>query len=315
MSESLVLPFFTEDGNCFSYLEQYPYIDLGELEAGSPIRERILLSEGIHIIKPKIEVPYSAVSDKLVVLEPHPDDMALSASGYVMRALARGGQCQVIDLFSRTSINRFPWRDKVHLDEEALEQLRLQESHLAVEEFLGQQFSTMQLPLASKRGYKDIFSRSHDDDELVASIGKALVKSIADSGANKILSPLAVQGHIDHLVTFDVGMYIKRVLGNEVDLILYEDYPYSRNKTAYTERLGEVRADSELDPEYVEVDDYLDAMADMAIIYRSQFDDLNRDQMHAIMREDFRATALERQSSLSSAQSECAQRYWLVYEN
>jgi hypothetical protein len=70
-----------------------------------------------------------------------------------------------------------------------------------------------------------------------------------------------------------------------------------------------------LSEEYISVDDYLGSMADMAIIYRSQFDDINRDQMYAIMRGDFRATALETRAEEATMHAECAQRYWRVHED
>ncbi len=311
MSELLQLPYFSQDGSIVRYLGQYEYASLDGLDLHSPSGERFLLSEGIAVRRPDLPRA-SNPDDSVIVLEPHCDDLALSASGYVMDAVAQGKECQSINLFSRTAIDRFPWGDKVTLSEDKFEILRLQESRLAIEDFLGQHFSSLQLPLASKRGYAEIFADNHRDEELVQEVGEMIAAVVLQTGAHKLLSPLAVQGHIDHLVTFDVGMFVKKALGDRVELILYEDYPYSRNKTAYAARLKRVKDQYNLQAEYIAVDAHLNAMSDMAIIYRSQFDDLNRDQMHAIMREDVRAVALEAKAGGIAVGAECVQRYWRV---
>ena len=186
---------------------------------------------------------------------------------------------------------------------------------MAVEGFLAQEFVSMELPLASKRGYEEIFAETHHDYELARQIGDFVTNISVEFGADTILSPLAVQGHVDHLVTYDAGILTKQALGNRVELIFYEDYPYSRNKSAYHRRLNRVMGSSALSSEYVAIDDYLDSMADMAIIYRSQFDDVNRDQMLAIMREDFRAVAMEAKAEGSDTGAECVQRYWRLNES
>lgn len=311
MSEVMALPYFEIEERKISYLKQFPYLDLDGLTVDSPAGERFLLAEGIFVKKPCF--PNLVVnSRKILALEPHPDDVALSSSGYLMRSIEAGDGCHVMNLFSKTAIERFPWNDKVDITKDQLEALRLQESHIAITDFLGQHFTSLRLPLASMRGYSEIFADKHNDQDLVKHIGNNAVKTIAELDVNVVLSPLAVQGHIDHLVTFDVGMYIKDVMGSDVDLVLYEDYPYVRNKDAYDKRLQVVKSNYSLDEEYVPVDPYLAFMADMAIIYRSQFDDINRDQMHALMREDFRATALEANARGFSLEAECAQRYWKV---
>lgn len=315
MSEVLQLPYFVQGEHDIKYLGQYSYLETDGLDLASQVGQRILLAEGICVKRPDLPTATEPESHRLVVLEPHPDDLALSASGYVMNSIAAGGICRAINLFSRTATDRFPWQGKVTISEDDFESLRLQESSLAVEEFLGQQFTSLRLPLASKRGYQEIFSESHNDHELVRRVSDTLASAIVEFNADTILCPLAVQGHIDHLVTFDVGVSVKRLLGDQVELILYEDYPYTRNKNAYNRRLQKVTDRLRLTQEYVAVDNHLNSMANMAIIYRSQFDDINRDQMHAIMREDLRATALEAKAEGVDMKDECAQRYWRVYES
>jgi len=315
MSEVIQLPYFTQDEHAIKYLGQFPVLELEGLDLASRVGQKILFAEGICVKKPDFQASNPLDGTKVVVLEPHPDDFALSASGYAMEAIASGAIIRVINLFSKTSIDRFPWQDKITITEQEFEDLRLQESHLAIEEFLGQQLTSMRLPLASKRGYDEIFADSHHDHELVKRVGEYLARLLSKLHVDTVLAPLAVQGHIDHLVTFDVGMSLQRALGDQVKFILYEDYPYSRNKSAYNNRLRKVGDEYQISPEYIPVDEHLDSMADMAIIYRSQFDDINRDQMHSIMREDFRATAFEAITDGVDLRAEYSQRYWRVYES
>lgn len=314
MGETLRLPYFTQTDQRIDYLGQYAHVELDGIKLDSSAGQRLLLAEGIIVRKPQLQ---AAQEDgrTVAVLEPHPDDLALSASGYVMRSIDDGDRCQSINLFSRTAIERFPWNDKVELSEEQLETLRLQESQLAVEEFLGQRFTSLQLPLASKRGYTEIFADGHKDQVLVQRLGERLTDMLVELNVDTLLSPLAIQGHIDHLVTHDVGMFIKRALGRDIELFLYEDYPYARNKMAYSQRMATVTKGCALTEEYVDVDPYLEHMSSMVIIYRSQFDDTNHDQMHAVMREDLRAVALEAKARGFPVHSECAQRYWRVNES
>lgn len=311
MSNVLPLPYFNQDGQSISYLGQHEYADINGLDMNSRSGKRFLLAEGICVNQPNFaDAPQSG--RRALVLEPHCDDMALSASGYAMEIVTSGGVCDSLNLFSKTAIEKFPWGDKVSITEEEFESLRLEESRIAIEDFLGQSFRSLRLPLASKRGYGEIFADTHRDHELVRSIGDIVIDHVQDVGAETLLCPMAIQGHIDHQVTFDVGVYTKRALENEIELVLYEDYPYARNRVAYSKRLEEIQNQHELQPEYLLVDRFLESMADMAIIYRSQFDDINRDQMLAIMREDLRAIALEARANGFETDSECAQRYWRV---
>jgi LmbE family N-acetylglucosaminyl deacetylase len=315
MSEMLAPAYFNrsdQNPQIVEYLGQYSYLDLNGVESDSPAERRMLLSEGVLISKPSGLQPNEPDGTIIMPLEPHPDDFALSASGYALRQIQAGSSCQVVNLFSGTAIERFPWAAKVTISEQEFEDLRLLESRLAVEELLGQTFESLRLPLASRRGYSEIFGSSHRDQELVVQTGEMLVEKTVEAGIGTVLAPMAIQGHIDHLVTFDVAMHLKQALGDKVELLLYEDYPYARNKRAYQERLGWVASKYVISAEYVATDGYIDTMADIASIYRSQFDDLNRDQMLALMREDGRAVKLEAAADGIDVPGECAQRYWRV---
>lgn len=218
MSNTLSLPYFTQTEQGIDYLGQYRYINTAGLDLNSPVGQRILLSEGVRVRRPPFAQTEAATLEgqRTVVLEPHPDDLALSASGYLMNSIAAGGIGKAINIFSKTSIDRFPWRDKITLSESEFEELRLRESRLAIVDFLGQEFVSMGLPLASKRGYEKIFAETHHDYELVHQIGEFVAHICLEFDADTILSPLAVQGHIDHLVTFDAAILAKLALGRKI---------------------------------------------------------------------------------------------------
>lgn len=159
MSEILQLPYFTKEEGCFKYLGQYTYLETEGIDSESPAGRKILLAEGIYVNKPDFPATEQE-GCRTVILEPHPDDAALSASGYMMNAVGVGGVCRVINVFSKTAIDRFPCKDKVAITEEQLEDLRLEESRLAVEELLGQQFESLRLPLAAKEAMRKFLAKT-----------------------------------------------------------------------------------------------------------------------------------------------------------
>lgn len=310
MSKKLIsLPYFREKNSSISYLGQYEYLDLSSSKLSPGLKERIFTDEGIFVQKRAL-TKTDKRSERLLVIEPHPDDFALSASGYVLSCLSQGASCTVLNIFSRTSIEKFPWRDKVKISESQLESLRLQESRIAVEEYLGENFESYRLPLSALRVNRKTFVTKHNEEELVDELAARLSKKINDEHFDIILCPLAIQGHVDHLVTFDALIKVYKSLDSKIEFIFYEDFPYSKNKKAYYSRLDTIQKIVAIEAFYVSVDRYLDIMADLVIIYRSQFDDINRNQMLAIIRENLRTTSASYNKNPQKGQSKLMQRYF-----
>ncbi len=309
----LELPYFEQNGHIITYLGQHPYANVEGLDLSSPAGDKFKTSEGLHVARIE-SFTADPNGEKILVIEPHPDDFALSASGLVLTRLAKGATCTILNVFSRTATDKFPWDGKVNLGEDDFEQLRLMESRLAVELYLGQTFHSLRLPLASLRGHHEVFGTDHNEPELVKTLGELIVEQVQNDEIDTVLFPLAIQGHKDHLLTHDAAIAARSVVGDACDFIMYEDYPYARNKLAYSSRLAKVQR-LHAEELYIAVDAWVAIMANMAIIYRSQFDDINRDQMLAIMREDYRAVSAEAREACADVAGEHMQRYWRLHED
>lgn len=309
MSDFMRLPYFNYSGNKVRYLGQYEVLDIDGLPAGSDLANRLMTDEGV-IIRRRMIPKKNKPSGKLLVIEPHPDDFALSSSGYALNALSEGHACKVLNLFSKTAINNFPWKNRLDITERELEKLRLLESRLAIEDYLGEEFESFNLPMATLRGNQKIFVSKHEDAELSNSLAETLMKKIAKEKYDTVLCPLGVQGHIDHLVAFEATVTAYKKLRGSFSLIFYQEYPYARNHRALSDRLQQVKALAQLQPRYLDVGGYIEQICDMISIYRSQFDDINRQQMLAVIKEDFRAIGAEASGQSVKGSSEFMQKYY-----
>lgn len=309
MSHYVRLPYFEQEQHTVTYLGHH-YADINGLDLESPVGYQWQFDEGIIVEPPRfIEISEGA---NLLIVEPHPDDFALSASGLVLSELAKGGSCDVVNIFSRGSVQNFPWHEQINISQDELEQLRIAESRFAVESYLGQSFSSYRLPMASVRGNEETFGDQHYEPELAKNIGERLLAHITETEPDIVLVPAAIQGHKDHLIVFDAAMQAREETRGEQRFVLYEDYPYARNKVAYAARLAVIHEMTGLECFYIDVKPHIGHMTDLAIIYRSQFDDINRTQMLAILQQDTRATAAEATSERNLHTYEFLQRYWEV---
>lgn len=310
MSEQIIkLPFFNEKQNSILYLNDFEYLSINSKGLNKNLRDKIFFDEGIFIQKRPIKKSRKS-TEKILVIEPHPDDFALSASGYVLDALTKGASVTVLNIFSKTSAKKFPWCKKIDFSDEQYEELRISESMIAVEKYLGEKFETLKLPSPSLGGKVKVFPKKYTQTKLINYISKRLIEKIKDGHINTVLCPMAIQGHIAHLVAFDATIKVLKSEKQKVKLILYEDMPYARSKMAYFDRLTHIKKLMRIEDFYVDTEKYLETIADMIIIYRSQFDDINRNQMLAIIKEDFRAIASEHKAN--KRKKEFLQRYFKV---
>lgn len=309
MPERSNLPFFEVGQGIVRYLG-YPYAHTQGIDLDSPAGIQWQIDQGMMVTPP--EFGHDADGKKMLAIEPHPDDFALSASGFVISELANGGSCDVVTVFTRGSEQNFPWREQIKLSQDELERLRITESRFAIESYLGQSFSTYRMPISSERGNKETFGDHHGEPELARAIGGRLLALITETEPDIVLLPAAIQGHKDHLVAFDAAMQARAKSTERQRFVVYEDYPYARNKIAYAARLAVIQEITPLESFYINIEPHIDHMADLAIIYRSQFDDINRAQMLAIMQQDARAIADEARSAGYPIGHEFLQRYWEV---
>ena len=155
------------------------------------------------------------------------------------------------------------------ITEEEYEKLRLNESKFAIEDVLKEKFVSLK-------------------DEIEMIILNKVLNELNKYKIDTIMVPMGIGNHPDHIIVYDSIMNHKDLFKN-YKLILYPEFPYSRNRQDYLDRLRIVEKNNKLNPISINVDNKLETIADIISIYRSQFDDINRSQMLAIIREDARA--------------------------
>ena len=74
---------------------------------------------------------------------------------------------------------------------------------------------------------------------------------------------------------------------------MYPEYPYARCKKSYSERFNKISKKYKLNSLLIPIDDKIDIITDCISAYKSQFDDTNREQMSAIIKEDSWAISQE----------------------
>src|SRR3989344_3324035 len=313
MNEFIHLPHFRINDSQILFLAKYVYLDFAtKIEIDYPLHKKVLLDEGILIEKRKIEKGEDG--EKILILEPHPDDIALSCGGYVLTSLKKGASIKVINLFSRSPLSTFPWRELVSISEEEYESLRLQESFIAIKQYLGLSFKSFKLPLALKRSHLSPFEQLEESDKTLEDyLYGAITEELGMDNYSTLVAPLSVQNHIDHVLSYNVAKKIKQENKN-IKLVLYEDMPYSRNQLAFSKKMDELKTQANFQANYILIRDFVDYIADLISIYRSQFDDINRTQMLAIIKEDARKIASEGKSSGEDIENEFYQRVLEVNE-
>lgn len=267
MKKIVKSPFFTIKENKLLYLNQ---CKICELPREEKIRKDILIKEGAIF-----EIDnYKRINKSVLVLEPHPDDYALSALAYTINF----ENVQVLNIFTKTKLEYFPWITQIKLNQEEYEKLRIEESKFAIENILKQNFITLQ--------EKSLRITNKKEEKVKELIINAIVELLnKNPDINTILVPMGVGEHPDHIMIYNTVMENYNLL-NKYKIILYPEYPYIRSKKNFYKRLDYVN-------QYVEtikikntVDKYIDTITNAIISYKSQFIDINREQMLAIVRED-----------------------------
>lgn len=293
----LVHPHFSVKENKIYYLNDICLLDLSNFVREEFITN-ILYEEGI--IFKKADVRSEIKGEHILVVETHLDDFSLSASGYVISELSKGVDCHVLNIFSKTDGKYFPWKDLISIDNEEYEKIRLSEAEFAIGELLGAKFSSLQmtsLNLKSEFPYVEITNN--------------ILDIVSKEKIGKILFPIGIF-HRDHKATYIIAKSICSQLDNNIDIIFYEDYPYMQNKKAYIEAMSCLKQDFSFKEFYVTLNEFLDLAIDLIIAYRSQYNDLNRKQIRAIMCEIFKNTASEAGIVVETNRDVFLQRYFRV---
>ena len=274
-NNKIMSPFFKiNSSNELIYLNSYKLCDLS---LSSSVNDYILEAEGVVFpdIK-KVKKPNTAL-----ILEPHSDDFALSALAYTLN------NCNslVLNVFSKTSLDFFTWKDLIDINAFEYEKLRLSESSFAIEKLLKERFKSLR--------YQSMRITKDKIQDVKKNICDAIISALKkDKTIDRILVPMGVGLHPDHKIVFD-AIFDNSFLFSNYKIILYPEYPYSRCKKAYNDRLSYIKNLFCIKPIIVDTSNNLETIVDVISVFRSQFDDINRSQMLAIVREDYRAIASE----------------------
>jgi len=275
-----ILPFYKiqEDGTY--YLDSYKLFSYTDVKS--------LYEKGVTVDfsfdKPR------KTKGNILFLEPHPDDIALSAGQYLLMKISEGFSCHIISFFSKASLATFPWNSKIEISQDKYFSLRVLENDLLFREFLHENLLNLNLPQALLRGYLSVSDRvSNEDREVIKYIKSKVKKYVDENGIEEVISPLGIGYHVDHLITYDVALSI-----NHKKTIFYLDYHYANSTHLTNKRLDEILNSKKIKFIYYPADEKsIDFNSTMLSFYKSQFDDIDKHQWISLLKERFRACQFE----------------------
>lgn len=167
------------------------------------------------------------------IFSPHPDDAVLACGGSMIKHLIKNENLQlyIINVFSKENYSILPYLQK----NEVMAENVIQQEEKTIEKALRCQTINLGFLDALLREYKsvkEIFYRKSVDYEysiernLISDVVKSVKNIINDKQLTYVLLPLAIGGHIDHLLTKES---ILNIYSDELDckFYFYEDQPYA----------------------------------------------------------------------------------------
>jgi len=234
--------------------------------------------------------PRATEGRPLVAIEPHMDDVALSAGGRLL--LRRGTQPIVLLASTRESNVSCYWSlGRDFFDANEVTALRCAESELAAQ-FAGASLVILDRPDAplrfqpAERWSPQSFLRMHD--ALAPFLGFAPqageARALSEQLAREVLAlepaelwiPLGLGGHIDHRMTRDACLMMIAAHWDRfasIPILLYEDHPYS---VYFPHQLHDVieafaKYGVRLTPDVVDIEPVFDEKIRLVSVYASQF--------------------------------------------
>lgn len=276
MREDIYMPFFSINNGKLNYLNKFTICELPKEEN---IQRKILKQYGA-ILERNINTNKKATKNVLVI-EPHPDDFALSAMGYIQNDM----NVTVLNIFSCMKIESFTWNGHISINEKEYEDLRLLESKIAIEEILDYNFISLK-EKSTKITEKPL-------KEIQKNIIYNIEKLISEKHLDILMIPMGIGEHQDHILVYNAITNEYSKLNSKVEIIFYPEYPYARCKKSYIDRLNDIKKRFELSEIVTNIENKLEGIVNAISVYKSQHDDINKEQMLAIVREDGRAIATE----------------------
>ncbi|AOS61995.1 PIG-L deacetylase family protein [Actinoalloteichus hymeniacidonis] len=169
------------------------------------------------------------MTDRILLLSPHPDDIAWSLGGLTARLRAVDAELRVITFFGRS---RYAPGHPTHGTVDAVPVRAAEEDAWAT--LVGTRIRRADLPDASLRGFDDDTEMGAvPEDDIVARIAGLLDTAIEEFRPDLLLAPLAIGGHVDHAaVRRAVQPWEARESGERPEVLWYEDLPYAAQAVA-----------------------------------------------------------------------------------
>ena len=185
------------------------------------------------------------------------------------------------------NLDSFTWNENIQITEEDYEDIRIKEDKLAIEEILGQHY----ISLMEKSTRITDKSTDYITYKIIENLEEIINKNL---NIDTLMVPMGIGRHPDHIIVYNaiIDNYISK-LNRKIKIILYPEYPYARCKKFYGDRLKQIQKKYKLKIILKNVEKKLDDIVNASSVYRSQYDDINKIQMLAIIREDCRAIAQE----------------------
>lgn len=186
----------------------------------------------------------------ILILSPHLDDAVLSCGGMMAEAVSRGIPVIVYDLFCAPYNGMLsPAANELHASwgsPEDIIALRIDEDQQALD-YLGAQCilgdqCDMIYRLDSNGDWlypqmDDIMGERRDEDNPLVNHYYERVRKLYSPDEVRILAPLGIGKHVDHLIAFDVGAELYK---DGYEVAFYEDLPYALKVEWRETRLGEL---------------------------------------------------------------------------
>jgi LmbE family N-acetylglucosaminyl deacetylase/glycosyltransferase involved in cell wall biosynthesis len=214
-----------------------------------------------------IDKSASPITGEIIVLSPHPDDVAFCIGGLIQKSILRS-PVHILTLFGRSNYLRETGFQPDWLD---VTEVRKSEE-FAFASRVGVQLSYLEFPEASLRlgpSFERIFNDDNDADlPLLIETESVVQRRLDELNPVLLFSPLGLGGHKDHLLTRKLAQNLARK--QNVPLVYYEDLPYAAELAE--EKLFEYvsSVDPMLQPSYVPIEFELESKLNNLRSYQSQ---------------------------------------------
>jgi LmbE family N-acetylglucosaminyl deacetylase len=255
------LPHFTIKEDAFYFLiSHHPFLEpakplaamfhrvngratVGELMQGTGAIQALatLWEQGIIHMAPQ---PSSLQGSKILVVEPHPDDAALSVGGALLLERTNSAKT-ILSVCSRSNSTSYMALGRDYFDASTITELRHQESLLAAK-FLNATYHNLGQPdiplryidadrytlenLAEVRAAAGGYMHMPPPNSLIEEVAALLWTTVQPIEPDEIWFPVGVGNHFDHRLTRDACLHMIAthwdVLSSK-QLLLYEDLPYA----------------------------------------------------------------------------------------